>query len=104
MREPSHGDTPWRTLKSHQEDIDACPRVANKSVGNIGGTGYYYTNVICVFAMANFVLQLCNPRYSGEYIINYISLLIISILPSIWSYILKECQVLVEETEAETQS
>ena len=48
--------------------------------------------------------SVCNPRYSGEYIINYISLLIISILPSIWSYILKECQVLVEETEAETQS
>jgi len=63
MREPSHGAMPWRTLKSHQEDIDACPRVANKSVGNIGGTGYYYTNVICVFAMANFVLQLCKTRY-----------------------------------------
>ena len=47
---------------------------------------------------------LCNPRYSGEYIINYISLLIISILPSIWSYILKECQVLVEEKEVEAQS
>ena len=49
---------------------------------------------------------VCNLRYSGEYIINYISLLIISILPSIWSYILKECQVLVEveEKEAEAQS
>ena len=80
MREPSHGAMPWRTLKSHQEDIDACPRVANKSVGNIGGTGYYYTNVICVFAMANFVLQLCNPRYSGEYKFNCISLLNFPIL------------------------
>ena len=62
---------------------------------------------ICLFCMRiSDVIRpsVCNPRYSGEYIINYISLLIISILPSIWSYILKECQVLVEETEAETQS
>ena len=36
-------------------DLDAARL---QSVGNIGGTGYYYTNVICVFAMANFVLQL----------------------------------------------
>ena len=28
------------------------------------------------------VSSVCNPRYSGEYIINYISLLIISIYPS----------------------
>ena len=53
-------------------DLDAARL---QSVGNIGGTGYYYTNVICVFAMANFVLQLCNPRYSGEYKFNCISLL-----------------------------
>ena len=62
---------------------------------------------ICLFCMRiSDVIRpsVCNPRYSGEYIINYISLLIISILPSIWSYILKECQVLVEEKEAEAQS
>ena len=41
-------------------DLDAARL---QSVGNIGGTGYYYTNVICVFAMANFVLQLCKTRY-----------------------------------------
>ena len=58
-------------------DLDAARL---QSVGNIGGTGYYYTNVICVFAMANFVLQLCNPRYSGEYKFNCISLLNFPIL------------------------
>ena len=57
-------------------DLDAARL---QSVGNIGGTGYYYTNVICVFAMANFVLQLCNPRYSGEYKLNCISLFNFSI-------------------------
>ena len=31
--------------------------------------------------------SVCKTRYFGEYIINYISLLIISILPSIWDYI-----------------
>ena len=63
-------------------------------------------NQWCVPMCAARVDIVCNPRYSGEYIINYISLLIISILPSIWSYILKECQVLVEveEKEAEAQS
>ena len=48
---------------------------------------------ICLFCMRiSDVIRpsVCNPRYSGEYIINYISLLIISILPSIWSYILKD--------------
>ena len=62
---------------------------------------------ICLFCMRiSDVIRpsVCNPRYSGEYIINYISLLIISILPSIWSYILKECQMLVEEKEVEAQS
>ena len=47
-------------------------------------------NQWCVPMCAARVDIVCNPRYSGEYIINYISLLIISILPSIWSYILKD--------------
>ena len=68
--------------------------------------GENHFNQWCVPMCAARVDIICNPRYSGEYIINYISLLIISILPSIWSYILKECQVLVEveEKEAEAQS
>ena len=81
MREPSHGAMPWRTLKSHQEDIDAYPRVANKSVGNIGETGYYYTNVICVFAMANFVLQLCKTRYLENRILILLDTLQYILLP-----------------------
>ena len=33
---------------------------------------------------------LCNPRYSGEYKLNYISLFNFPILRRIWSYILEE--------------
>ena len=74
-------------------------------VGAAAERGNHF-NQWCVPMCAARVDIVCNPRYSGEYIINYISLLIISILPSIWSYILKECQVLVEveEKEAEAQS
>ena len=65
-----------------------------KSVGYTGGTGDIFTNChLLVFAcgyLQYHVLLLCNPSYSGEYRINFISLLILSILIRNWSYILKQ--------------
>ena len=94
----------------HTGDVDAiCCEDAVSGVSRAEPDIFYNFRrpQICLFCMRiSDVIRpsVCNPRYSGEYIINYISLLIISILPSIWSYILKECQVLVEEKEAEAQS
>ena len=57
-----------------------------KSVGYTGGTGDIFTNChLLVFAcgyLQYHVLLLCNPSYSGEYRINFISSLI---LPSLWT-------------------
>ena len=55
-----------------------------KSVGYTGGTGDIFTNChLLVFAcgyLQYHVLLLCNPSYSGEYRINFISSLILPIL------------------------
>ena len=54
-----------------------------KSVGYTGGTGDIFTNChLLVFAcgyLRYHVLLLCNPSYSGEYRINFISSLILPI-------------------------
>ena len=69
-------------------------RVAKTSVGYTGGTGDIFTNChLLVFAcgyLQYHVLLLCNPSYSGEYRINFISSLILPILLRNWSYITEE--------------
>ena len=50
----------------------------------------FYKLYLFVVCIENIVLQLCNPRYSGEYKLNYISLFNFPILRRIWSYITEE--------------
>ena len=64
-------------------------------------SGYFFTNYHLFVLHANnlryIVLQVCNPSDSGEYRINCISLLILSILQVTGLTYLKKCQALVEE-------
>ena len=66
-------------------EVGACMRVAKKSVGHTGRADIFTQIIICLFLHADIlryiVLQVCNPRYSGEYKLNYISLFN---LPSLW--------------------
>ena len=51
----------------------------------------------CVPMCAAWVDILCNPRYSGEYKLNYISLFNFPILRRIWSYITEAVPSAVED-------
>ena len=52
--------------------------------------GENHFNQWCVPMCAARVDIICNPRYSGEYKLNYISLFNFPILRRIWSYITEE--------------
>ena len=72
-------------------DVDACMRVLHKSQWGIPAERIYLHKLWFVSYACDIlwyiVLLLCNPRYSGEYKLNYISLFNFPILRRIWSYI-----------------
>ena len=66
-----------------KEDVDVCIAGCIKSVRAGGGSGDIFTNrdlfVMHCDNLRYIVLQICITQIPGEYIINFISLLIISI-------------------------
>ena len=87
-------DSRWRLLKStpqppcsacrHRDDVDAA---GLQSVRAGGGSGDIFTNrdlfVMHCDNLRYIVLQICITQIPGEYIINFISLLIISSLSTV---------------------
>ena len=79
-RVKTHKGPPCSACRRSSHDVDAA---GCKSVGDDGGTWDIFTNChlfVCKRISAIYRPSVCCPRYSGEYRINCISLLILSIL------------------------
>ena len=78
-RVKTHKGPPCSACRRSSHDVDAA---GCKSVGDDGGTWDIFTNChlfVCKRISAIYRPSVCCPRYSGEYRINCISLLILSI-------------------------
>ena len=88
-RVKTHKGPPCSACRRSSHDVDAA---GCKSVGDDGGTWDIFTNChlfVCKRISAIYRPSVCCPRYSGEYRINCISLLILSI----YGWISEWCEV-----------